>query len=143
MTDDRKSRCFVKQAPRCPGRRCDREPEPQLRLVHEPSDRLHACEDVVDGVDVRRKLHVDDQLVGAQGFRLRDIALDLLHGAGEVRAAGQIVCTSVVRELVAGKGYLFSEREPAALKGIEEPVRLFTLDTTDWHDRRIVRVELR
>ena len=39
--------------------------------------------------------------------------------------AGEIVCTNVVRELVAGKTYLFSEREPAALKGVEEPVRLF------------------
>ena len=35
--------------------------------------------------------------------------------------------TNVVRELVAGKPFLFSEREPAALKGVEEPLRLFTL----------------
>ena len=39
--------------------------------------------------------------------------------------AGEIVCTNVVRELVAGKTYLFSEQEAAALKGVEEPVRLF------------------
>jgi hypothetical protein len=32
-----------------------------------------------------------------------------------------------VRELVAGKGYLFAERELAALKGVEEPVRLFAV----------------
>ena len=43
--------------------------------------------------------------------------------------AGEIVCTNVVRELVAGKGDLLSEREPVALKGVEEPVRLFTLGT--------------
>ena len=31
---------------------------------------------------------------------------------------------------VEGKGYLFSEREPARLKGVEEPVRLFSLGTS-------------
>jgi hypothetical protein len=40
---------------------------------------------------------------------------------------GEIVCTNVVRELIAGKSYRFSEREPAALKGVEEPVRLVTV----------------
>jgi hypothetical protein len=34
----------------------------------------------------------------------------------DLAAAGEIVCTNVVRELVAGKSYLFSEREPAALR---------------------------
>ena len=37
------------------------------------------------------------------------------------RVAGEIVGTNVARELVAGKGCLLSEREPATLKGVEEP----------------------
>ncbi len=51
-------------------------------------------------------------------------------GAGVMAGPNQgvkieIVCTNVVRELVAGKSYGFREREAASLKGVEEPVRLF------------------
>jgi adenylate cyclase len=37
---------------------------------------------------------------------------------------GEIVVSDVVRQLVAGKGFEFSDRGAAALKGFEEPVRL-------------------
>ncbi len=40
---------------------------------------------------------------------------------------GEIVVTNVVRELCAGKGYLFADRGITALKGFEEPVRLYEL----------------
>ncbi|MEP6871384.1 MAG: alpha/beta fold hydrolase [Anaerolineaceae bacterium] len=40
---------------------------------------------------------------------------------------GDVVVTNVVRELAMGKGFLFSEQSPAALKGFEEPVRLFAV----------------
>jgi len=45
-----------------------------------------------------------------------------MAGMTDQAQAGEIVCTDVVRLLVAGKSYLFGEREPAALKGVEEPV---------------------
>ena len=54
---------------------------------------------------------------------------DIASVATDLAGAGEIVCTNVVRELVAGKSYLFSEREPASLKGVEEPVRLFNLES--------------
>lgn len=38
---------------------------------------------------------------------------------------GEIVVSDVVRQLVAGKGFEFSDRGAVALKGFEEPVRLF------------------
>ena len=38
---------------------------------------------------------------------------------------GQILASNVVRELAAGKGFLFSDRGEFALKGFEEPVRLY------------------
>ena len=41
--------------------------------------------------------------------------------------AGEILVSNVVRELVAGKPFLFSDRGYAPLKGFEEPVRLFEL----------------
>jgi class 3 adenylate cyclase len=39
--------------------------------------------------------------------------------------AGQVLVSNVVRELAAGKGFLFSDTGEVALKGFEEPVRLF------------------
>ena len=56
---------------------------------------------------------------------LYDTAVQIAARLPDQAQAGEIVCTNVVRELVARKAYLFSEREPAALKGVEEPVRLF------------------
>ncbi len=56
-----------------------------------------------------------------------------LYGASVIVAArvaakaegGEILVAEVVRQLVQGKEYLFADRGEAALKGIEEPVRLF------------------
>ena len=38
---------------------------------------------------------------------------------------GEILASDVVRQLVAGKGFLFSDRGPAALRGFDDPVRLY------------------
>ena len=38
-------------------------------------------------------------------------------------AGGQIVVTDVVRQLVAGKEFLFADRGLSTLKGFEDPVR--------------------
>jgi adenylate cyclase len=38
---------------------------------------------------------------------------------------GEIVVANVVRELAAGKGFLFSDRGGTALRGFEDPVRLY------------------
>jgi class 3 adenylate cyclase len=40
---------------------------------------------------------------------------------------GEILAANVVRELAAGKGFLFSDRGDVALRGFEDPVRLFEL----------------
>ena len=40
---------------------------------------------------------------------------------------GEILATNVVRELVEGKEYPFSDRGEADLKGFEEAVRLFAV----------------
>lgn len=41
---------------------------------------------------------------------------------------GEVLVANVVRELAVGKGFLFSDRGVAALRGIEEPVHLFELN---------------
>ena len=38
---------------------------------------------------------------------------------------GQILTSDVVRQLVAGKQFLFSDRGEVALRGFEDPVRLY------------------
>jgi class 3 adenylate cyclase len=60
---------------------------------------------------------------------------DDLFGASVIAAArisakasgGQILVADVVRQLVAGKGFLFSDTGEHDLKGLEEPVRLWEL----------------
>ena len=42
-------------------------------------------------------------------------------------AGGEILVSNVVRELVAGKGFLFTDRGDTALRGFEDPVRLYEL----------------
>jgi class 3 adenylate cyclase len=37
----------------------------------------------------------------------------------------QILVSDVVRQLVAGKGFLFADRGETELRGFEDPVRLF------------------
>jgi class 3 adenylate cyclase len=44
---------------------------------------------------------------------------------------GEIVASDVVRQLVAGKGFLFAERGDVALRGFEDPVRLYEVR---WRD---------
>ncbi len=45
--------------------------------------------------------------------------------------AGQILAPIVVRELAAGKGFLFADRGETALRGFEEPVRLFEVSSRE------------
>lgn len=49
----------------------------------------------------------------------------------EAADPGQVLVSNVVRELVAGKGFLFSDRGQITLRGFEDPVRLFELR---WQD---------
>jgi len=56
-----------------------------------------------------------------------------LHGTAVIMAArvaakaegGEILASDVVRQLVAGKGFLFADRGDVALRGFEDPVRLY------------------
>ena len=42
----------------------------------------------------------------------------------------EILASDVVRQLVAGKGFLFADRGEVALRGFEDPVRLYEVQ---WH----------
>ena len=61
-----------------------------------------------------------------------------LFGTAVIRAAriaalaqgGEILAANVVRELAEGKGFLFGDRGEVALRGFDDPVRVFEVRWT-------------
>jgi class 3 adenylate cyclase len=58
-------------------------------------------------------------------------AVNLAARVAAKAAGGEILVSDVVRQLVAGKGFLFSDRGDVALRGFEDPVRLYEVR---WQD---------
>ena len=52
-------------------------------------------------------------------------AVNLAARIAAQAAGGEILASDVVRQLVAGKGFLFADRGQVALRGFEDPVRLY------------------
>lgn len=71
------------------------------------------------GINAGEPISEDDDLFGTAVIATARIA-------GEA-AAGEIVVAMVVRELVAGKGFVFTDRGESLLRGFPEPMRLFAL----------------
>jgi class 3 adenylate cyclase/pimeloyl-ACP methyl ester carboxylesterase len=71
------------------------------------------------GVNAGEPVAEDDDLFGAAVIACARIA-------GQARG-GEILVADVVRQLVAGKNFLFSDRGDAILRGLEDPVRLWDL----------------
>ena len=76
------------------------------------------------GLEVRTGVHTGEiELVG------NDIAGIAVHVAARVAAlaqGGQVLVSSTVRDLVAGSGLSFRNQGPHELKGLSEPLRLFS-----------------
>ncbi|MBE0610184.1 MAG: adenylate/guanylate cyclase domain-containing protein, partial [Dehalococcoidia bacterium] len=71
------------------------------------------------GINAGEPIAEDDDLFGTAVIAAARIA--------SMAAGGEILVANVVRELVAGKGFLFSDRGEQALRGLEDPVRLWDL----------------
>ena len=52
-------------------------------------------------------------------------AVQLARRICDCAEPGEILIANVIRELCMGKGFLFSDREEQALRGFEDPVRLY------------------
>jgi class 3 adenylate cyclase len=63
----------------------------------------------------------------AEGDDLFGTAVQLASRVCQQAEAGEILTTDVVRQLVAGKGFLFSDKGTANLRGFEDPVRVFAV----------------
>lgn len=77
------------------------------------------------GLEVRTGVHTGEiEIVG------NDIAGIAVHVAARVAAlaqGGQVLVSSTVRDLVAGSGLSFRNEGPHELKGLSEPLRLFSV----------------
>jgi class 3 adenylate cyclase len=67
----------------------------------------------------------------AEDGDLYGTAVTMASRIAGVAAGGEIIAANVVRELVAGKGFLFADRGDVVLRGFEDPVRLYEVR---WHN---------
>ena len=69
------------------------------------------------GINAGEPIAEGDDLFGASVIATARIAAQA--------SGGQILASDVVRQLLAGKGFTFVEQGEHALKGFDEPVRLY------------------
>lgn len=74
------------------------------------------------GINAGEPIEDEDDLYGTAVVTASRIA-------GQARG-GEVLVSNVVRELVAGKGFLFADRGETVLRGFEDPVRVFEVR---WH----------
>jgi class 3 adenylate cyclase len=74
-------------------------------------------------IRVRIGLNAGEPIAEAED--LFGTAVNLAARIAAQAAGGEILVANVVRELAAGKGFLFADRGETALRGFEEPVRLY------------------
>jgi len=63
----------------------------------------------------------------AEGEDLFGTAVQMASRIAARAEAGQVLVSDVVRQLAAGKGFLFSEEGDVALRGFDDPVRLYAV----------------
>ncbi len=76
-------------------------------------------------IRVRAGLNAGEPI--AEDEDLYGTAVNLAARIAAKAEAGEILASDVVRQLVAGKEFLFSDRGETELRGFEDPVRLFEL----------------
>jgi class 3 adenylate cyclase len=74
-------------------------------------------------IRVRIGLNAGEPIAEAED--LFGTAVNLAARIAAQAEGGEIMASDVVRQLVAGKGFLFSDRGDVALRGFEDPVRLY------------------
>jgi len=89
----------------------------QLAFARHNQERPDEQVRVRIGLNAGEPVAEEDDLFGT--------AVQLAKRVCDQAQPGQIIASNVVRELVAGKGFLFAEQGEAALRGFEDPVRLF------------------
>jgi class 3 adenylate cyclase len=89
----------------------------QRALALHNQDHPDATINLRIGLNMGEPVREQDDLFGQ--------AVQLARRICDRAAPGQILTSNVVRELVAGKGFLFSDQGETELRGFEDPVRLY------------------
>jgi class 3 adenylate cyclase len=92
-----------------------RDPEPILSEAKEPETR--------DPLSVHIGLNAGEPVAEEQD--LFGTAVQLARRICDHAEGGEILASDVVRQLAAGKGFLFADRGETGLRGFEDPVRLY------------------
>jgi class 3 adenylate cyclase len=75
------------------------------------------------GLPIRVGLHTGE--IALEGDDIAGLAVATAARVASIAGAGEVVVSSTVRDLVAGSGLRFTDRGSHALKGLDEPLRLF------------------
>ncbi len=91
----------------------------------EPRIQYAQTEDGVSiGLNAGEPIAEDEDLFGT--------AVNLAARIAAQAQGGEILAANVVRELTAGKDFLYADRGDVALRGFEDPVRLYEVR---WRER--------
>jgi class 3 adenylate cyclase/pimeloyl-ACP methyl ester carboxylesterase len=82
------------------------------------------------GIRVRCGLNAGEPI--AEADDLFGTAVIVAARIAALAKGGEVLVSDVVRQLVAGKGFLFNDRGEHALKGFEDPVRVYEVS---WRDQ--------
>jgi adenylate cyclase len=74
------------------------------------------------GINAGEPIAEDNDLFGS--------SVILAARAAAKALGGEILVTDVVRQLVAGKGFLFNDKGETEMRGFEDPVRLYEIRWT-------------
>jgi class 3 adenylate cyclase len=96
-------------------------PARAVRCAAAISDRMHPL-----GIQVRSGLHTGE--IELTPDDVAGIAVHIAARVAEKAGAGEVLVSSMVRDLVAGSGLHFGDRGSHALKGFPEPLRLFAAE---------------
>jgi class 3 adenylate cyclase len=82
------------------------------------------------GIDLRVGVHAGECEVVSR--RVEGVAVHMAARVASAAAAGEILVSSTVRDLVAGSEHRFSKKDdPRVLKGLSEPRQLYRLDCSE------------
>jgi class 3 adenylate cyclase len=103
-----------------------------LALFDGPARAVRCAQEIVHAVqpldlEIRAGVHTGE--VEMMGDDIGGIAVHIAARVAQRAHAGEVLASSTVKDLVAGAGLKFVEQGPAKLKGLSEPIRLFSAVT--------------
>ena len=103
--------------------------KPTIAAVDGPARAVRCAQEIVKavrslGLEIRAGVHTGE--VEMMGDDVGGIAVHIAARVAARANANEVLASSTVRDLVAGAGLTFVEQGPTELKGLSEPMRLFS-----------------